>query len=145
MEPADALPSPYKADFSTVRAAQVSVEKQVKTGAYDALNVASGARLDRRDGGNSTAGKERLIEIRDQLNRALTHVEESIAGPSAVWEDRGGETIYAKPWETSLIGASGDVQYSQRMERPSARSYNGNSRDEQARRDQAFGKGRGKG
>ena len=137
-EPADGVPCPKRLDPGAIRQAHSAIETEVKTGAYDALNTASCAVLHQRGGQASDASRERMYEIRDQLGRALSHVNETLAGPMD-WDRRHSSTIYAKPWETSAIGRSDDVRY-QRLEQPSARSHNGDSFAERARRGRAFGK-----
>ena len=140
VEPADGITCPYRIAHSALRSVRSAVDTQVKTGAYDALNIASGAVLHRRGGEASGAATERMRGIRDQLTRALSQVSENIEGPTN-YERRGNSSIYGNmPWETSAIGASDRVQRTP-LEPPSARSHNGNSRSEQERRERAFGKG----
>ena len=138
VEPAHGGPRTFRLGENAFRAVRVAVDTEVKTGAFDALDTASGALLHRRDGRASNASTERLLDIRDQLYRATSHVNEALQGPT-VGARRGSSTIYAKPWETSAIGRSDDVRY-QRLEQPSARSHNGDSFAERARRGRAFGK-----
>ena len=128
-----------------IRTVRTSIETEVKTGAYDVLNSASGALLHGREDGPSDASRERIQEIHEELVRATKHVEEYLDGPTT-YEKRSNDAIFEElpQWEKvslgSMIGADGmEVQRTQKMEPPSARSHNGNSRAEQERRNRAFG------
>ena len=144
VRPADAVPCPQRLSKQAIRTVRKSIETEVKTGAYDVLNTASVAMLYGREDGPSDASRERIQGIHDELSRAIVHVEEYLEGPT-VWEKRNSESIYKMPqWEmaslNSQIGAPTGVKYTQKMEQPSARSYNGDSFAERARRGRAFGK-----
>ena len=102
VQPADGLPCPRRLASGAIRSVRNAVDTEVKTGAYDALNAASGAVLHRRDGKPSTAGTARMYDIRDQLWRALVNVDEAIEGPTGR-DRRGDHTIYEAP-TSSLQG-----------------------------------------